>query len=209
MTLALKGKYEYNLMCEKIYAVLNDYQYMAAALLRTPPNVFPIFYNETGWTFTGTEWVCFEISCIFLLNIIWNLRKIAFQECEKTIEHGIILFHPLYFIPKMGLMHFLFYLLFKICSKQSRCSKVNWNCMFATIHNIQTPWTYKLCTWPPCIILTWTVTKGLGPSPISSITNPLIMNKCMRGIFAHLHFPDHHLKAFSLLDKRRTRVGEC
>ena len=57
--------------------------------------------------------------------------------------------------------------------------------------------------------LTWTVTKGLGPSPISSITNPLIMNKCMRGIFAHLHFPDHHLKAFSLLDKRRTRVGEC
>ena len=55
MTLALKGKYEYNLMCEKIYAVLNDYQYMAAALLRTPPNVFPIFYNETGWTFTGTK----------------------------------------------------------------------------------------------------------------------------------------------------------
>ena len=48
-----------------------------------------------------------------------------FQECEKTIEHGIILFHPLYFIPKMGLMHFLFYLHFKICSKQSRCSKVN------------------------------------------------------------------------------------
>ena len=48
MTLALKGKYKYNLMCEKIYAVLNDYQYMAAALLRTPPNVFPIFYSESG-----------------------------------------------------------------------------------------------------------------------------------------------------------------
>ena len=129
MTLALKGKYEYNLMCEKIYAVLNDYQYMAAALLRTPPNVFPIFYNETGWTFTGMKWVCFGISCkrsIYIFwNIIWNFRKIVFQECEKTIEHGIILFHPLYFIPKMGLMHFLFYLHFKICSKQSRCSKVN------------------------------------------------------------------------------------
>ena len=124
MTLALKGKYEYNLMCEKIYAVLNDYQYMAAALLRTPPNVFPIFYNETGWTFTGMKWVCFGISYIFLLNIIWNFRKIVIQECEKTIEHGIILFHPLYFIPKMGLMHFLFYLHFKICWKQSCCSKV-------------------------------------------------------------------------------------
>ena len=103
MTLALKGKYEYNLMCEKIYAVLNDYQYMAAALLRTPPNVFPIFYNETGWTFTGMKWVCFGISCMFLLNIIWNWRKIAFQKCEKTMEHGIIIFHPLYFIPKNGL----------------------------------------------------------------------------------------------------------
>ena len=201
-------------MCEKIYAVLNDYQYMAAALLRTPPNVFPIFYNETGWTFTGMKWVCFGISCkrsIYIFwNIIWNFRKIVFQECEKTIEHGIILFHPLYFIPKMGLMHFLFYLHYKICSKQSRCSKVNGlacvcnNSQYSDSLNLQTLHLTTLY-----YTLTWTVTKGLGPSPISSITNPLIMNKCMRGIFAHLHFPDHHLKAFSLLDKRRTRVGEC
>ena len=186
MTLALKGKYEYNLMCEKIYAVLNDYQYMAAALLRTPPNVFPIFYNETGWTFTGMKWVCFGISCIFLLNIIWNLRKIAFQKCEKTIEHGIILFHPLYFIPKMGLMHFLFYLHFKICSKQSRCSKANWNCMFATIHNIQTPWTYKLCTWPPCIIhLHELWPKDLAPHPFLVLLIPSSWINACEG-FSHI-----------------------
>ena len=173
-------------MCEKIYAVLNDYQYMAAALLRTPPNVFPIFYNETGWTFTGMKWVCFGISYIFLLNIIWNFRKIVIQECEKTIEHGIILFHPLYFIPKMGLMHFLFYLLFKICSKQSRCSKVNWNCMFATIHNIQTPWTYKLCTWPPCIIhLHELWPKDLAPHPFLVLLIPSSWINACEG-FSHI-----------------------
>ena len=186
MTLALKGKYEYNLMCEKIYAVLNDYQYMAAALLRTPPNVFPIFYNETGWTFTGMKWVCFGISCMFLLNIIWNWRKIAFQTCEKTMEHGIIIFHPLYFIPKNGLdALFILPTLQNLVETNSLFESERIR-MFATIHNIQTPWTYKLCTWPPCIIhLHELWPKDLAPHPFLVLLIPSSWINACEG-FSHI-----------------------
>ena len=77
MTLALKGKYEYNLMCEKIYAVLNDYQYMAAALLRTPPNVFPIFLL----------WIWLDVY-VNEMSLLWHVlqEKYIGNSSEKTFE---------------------------------------------------------------------------------------------------------------------------
>ena len=56
-----------------------------------------------------------------------------------TIELGIILFHPLYFIPKNGLDALFILPTLQNLFETESLFESEWNCMFATIHNIQTP----------------------------------------------------------------------
>ena len=55
------------------------------------------------------------------------------------MEHGIILFHPLYFIPKNGLDALFILPTLQNLFETESLFESEWNCMFATIHNIQTP----------------------------------------------------------------------